>query len=308
MGKRKPNKIAEKNKTESSKKTLKKQQTKPTKTKQIEKKDIKKEVKKEKWFVELKKFLLEDEKNYSKEYKRYRNMVTIFAIICFFAVLLSTSFIDYSRAYVSKTMPYFVIRSKNEYKQATIYYGLFYKAYKCDNGDKAVKFGTYNLNIEDCKIVVSYDEDGYYTNPNGIKMTNKQINTIKTYYNYYNEFETEEELVEAYKISTAINKIWWVQKNEVLMMDGTTPVYTAIFNKLIEKEGEYLWELQYNDSQYYKCVKYENNIYQFSEYNAGKNTCDASWKPLKLNEEECVSAKTSSSFIKDLVRITNLCD
>lgn len=279
----------------------KKAKVKPAK---VEKK-LTEEVKKEKWYKGLKTDLLENEKEFSKEYRRSRNLIAIFAFLCFISVLLATSFIDYTRAFKGKTQPYFAIRARNEYKQATVYYGVFYKAWICDSDKNRVNFGSFSSSITNCKVVVAYDDDGYYENAKGLKISKEQMNTIQPYYSdYFNGFETEEELEQAYKVSSAINKVRWVQKSTGLLLEDNTIAYLAIFNKLVENT----WELQYSDPAYYKCVKSTNGIYTFSDYNSEANKCGSNWEALKLSDDICEIATKDITYVRELVKITNLCD
>ncbi len=262
------------------------------------------EVKKEKLHKKFKTDLLENEKEFSKEYRRSRNIIAIFAFLCFMSVLLATSFIDYTRAFKGKTQPYFAIRARNEYKQATIYYGVFYKAWICDSDKTHVNFGSFSSNITNCRVVVTYD-NGYYENSKGLKISKEQMNTIQPYYyDYFNGFETEEELEQAYKVSSAINKVRWVQKSTGVLLEDNTIAYLAVFNKLVENT----WELQYNDPAYYKCVKSTNGIYTFSEYNLETNKCGSNWEALKLSDDICDIATKDITYVRELVKITNLCD
>lgn len=288
---------------------MKKEKSRKIKTSLKKEKKLTSEVKKEKWYISLKKKMLEDEKQFSKNQIRGRNLTALAAFICFLAVFLSTAFLDYSRAYKGTTTPVFVIRHQNEYKQATVYYGIFYKAWVCDNGDEAIKFGSYSSEINNCSIVVSYDTNGYYTNPNGIKMSKQEINTIKTYfYDYFNEFKAEKEFEDAYKISKAINEVWWVKNVETLTLDDGSIANMAIFNKLVNKNGEYLWELQYENPEYQKCVKSQNDEYVFALYDIQTKKCGSEWKHLNLSDSVCKLTKTSIKYVKDLVRITKLCE
>lgn len=288
---------------------MKKEKVKKVKKPLKKEKTLTSEVKKEKWYINLKKKMLEDQKEMSKKNLRDRNFIALAALICFLAVFLATCFLDYSRAYKSSVAPLFVIRHKDDYKQAEVYYGIFYKAWTCNNGEKSIQFGVYSSEINNCSIVVSYDKDGYYENPNGIKMSKKEINTIKTYfYDYFNEFKTEKELENAYKISKAINEVWWVKNVEPITLDDGSTANMAIFNKFVNNNGEYLWELQYDNEEFHKCVKNQNNEYVFSEYDQESQKCGTEWKHLNLSKSICSLTKTSIKYVKELVSITKLCE
>lgn len=272
-------------------------------------KKLSEKIKKEKWYINFKKTIIKEEAEFSRRAKRSRNVIAVLAFLCFFAVFLSTSFIDYSRAYKTNTAPYFALELRDKYKQATVYYGPFYKAWECDNGEKAIQFGSFGSDINNCKIIVNYDSKGYYTNPNGIKISEKQIDTIKLYYyDKFNNFESKLELDDAYKLSKALNEVWWVQNNStILLKDGTTS-NIAIFNSIIEKSGKYFWELQYDNSEFFKCVKNLNGLYVFSDYDSKNNVCGTDWEPLKLSKDVCKLVDDSPTIIRDVVEITELCE
>lgn len=289
-------------KPKTSKKTVSK---KPSIKLEKEKTDVvsKKEVKKEKWYVWLKNNIIENEKEYSKEDKRRRLIVSLFAFFCFLVVLFSTAIIDYTYSSRNNKTPLFVLRARNNYKQVTLYYGLFYKAWKCDNEYDGVNFGRYNSEISYCALVAEYDENDVYTNPNGVKITRDDMNRIRNY--YYDEFvnfKNEEELENAIKISDAINKIWWVRKDDATVNEPNAII--GVFGKM-ESDG---WKLQYGNPEYYRCVKKINEINIYSEYNYLDNTCGDSWETLTLDEKICSLAKNKSpEFINNLVIGTGFC-
>ena len=96
---------------------MKKEKLKKVKKPLKKEKTLTNEVKKEKWYINFKKKLLEDQKELSKKHVRDRNLTAVAAFVCFLLVFLATSFLDYSRAYYT-----------NEY----VYKGLSY--FTCDLG------------------------------------------------------------------------------------------------------------------------------------------------------------------------------
>ena len=264
--------------------------------------------KEEPWYIWLKNNIIENEEKYSKEYKNRRLVVALFMIFCFFSVLFSTAIIDYNYAYRRNGEPVFVIRKRDEYKQATIYYGMFYKAWKCDNGFEHINFARYKTKISYCSLVTSYDEDGVYTNPNGVKISQSQMNVIKNYYyDDYVYFKTAKDLENAYTISKEIDKIWWVRKSSDEVIDNDDSIGLAIFGKIETANGVDEWKLQYNDPEYYRCVKNVDGSNVFAKYNHLDNTCDTSWESLSLNEDTCNLIDSSSEFVQNLVKLTGLC-
>ena len=229
-------------------------------------------------------------------------------VFCFFTVLFAAAITDYNYAYRSKSAPFFAIKTRDEYKQATIYYGIFYKAWKCDNGLTSINFSRFKTKISYCKLIPKYDSDGYYTNPNGVKITESQMKIIQNYYfDDYVYFKTNEELERAYKISKEINKVWWVKKETDTLVDSDESISLAIFGKVENIDGIDEWKIQYDDPKYYKCVKNDNGVNVFTNYNYLDNTCDTNWENLSLSPETCVLARKSSEFVKKLVGLTGLC-
>ena len=139
------------------------------------------ESKEENWHEWLKNNIIENEEKYSKEYKSRRLIVALFMVFCFFTVLFSAAIADYNYAYRNNKAPFFAIKTRDEYKQATVYYGIFYKAWECDNGISKVNFARFKTEISYCELVPKYDSNGYYVNPNGVKITKSQMNIIKNY-------------------------------------------------------------------------------------------------------------------------------
>ena len=259
-------------------------------------------VKKEKWYVWLKNNIIENEEKYSKEDRNRRLLVSLFAIFCFVVVLLSTCIIDYNYATQNNTIPMFVVIKRDEYKQATIYYGAFYKAWRCDNGYNNIIYGRFSSEVSYCKLEASYNDNGIYTNPNGVEISKAQMNAIVNY--YYDEFinfKTQKDLDNAIKISNAINRIWWVRSQSIAINEQNASI--AIFGKM-ESDG---WKLQYNNNEYYKCVKNVNGINIFSDYNYLDNTCGSVWETLTLDDQTCELAKNNNSVIKDLVINAGYC-
>lgn len=305
-------------KKSSSKVSIKKKSASKSKISKISpvKKTVKKRInivkeepkKSDKWYIWLKNNIIENEKEMSRTDKNRRLKISVFAIFCFIVVLLSTSIIDYSTAMKNDSEPLFVIKIKNNHKQATIYYGTFYKAWKCDNGESTVIFGRYNSELGYCKLEPKYDVNGIYTNPYGVRITKSQMNIIKNY--YFDDFiniKNDTELVNAYKISTALNNIWWVKTKSETVLNNDSSIELAIFGRTYMKDGIETWELQYTDTNYYKCVKLQDDKYVFSTYNAYNKTCGNDWKALTLDSVSCELAKNDTEFISKLVTISKLC-
>ncbi len=262
----------------------------------------------ESWYEWLKNNIIENEKKYSKEYRNRRLVVALFMIFCFFTVLFSAAVTDYNYAYKTNKVPFFVIKTRDEYKQATVYYGMFYKAWKCDNGLTKINFSRFKTKIAYCEYIPKYNSDGYYINPNGIKISKSQMNIIKNYYfDDYVYFKTNEELENAYKISNEINKIWWVKKETNMLVDNDESISLAIFGKVESVDGVDEWKLQYDDPKYYKCMKNIGEVNVFANYNYLDNTCDTYWETLSLTEDTCMLAQNSSNFVKSLVELTEIC-
>ena len=253
--------------------------------------------------------VIENEKEFSKANKNRRLFTSLFAVLCFCVVVFSTAIIDYTNAVKRETTPFFVIKGRNEYKQATIYYGAFYKAWKCDNGSSTVTFGRYKNELTYCPVEPVYDEQGVYTNPNGVKITRSQMNNIKEYYrDEFVYFENEGELEIALNLSTAINKSRWVKTKSEVVLNGDPTIEIAIFNALEEKDGIQSWERQYTNTKYHKCVKSKDDDYFFSNYDPVNMTCEGEWTKLKLDDTTCLLASKSVKFVSEFVTITKLCD
>lgn len=265
--------------------------------------------KKEVWYKWIKNNIIENEKNISKEAKNRRLIISLFAIFCFFVVLLSTSIIDYSMATKKNTRPFFVIELKDNFKQTTIYYGMFYKAWKCDNGDDIVHFGRFNSELSYCVLEPKFNKDGIYKNPHGVEITKSQMNIIKNY--YFDDFvniKNKKELENAYKISKALNDVWWVSTKSEKTLNEDSSISIAIFGKTEKKDGIESWSLQYSDKTYHKCMKQLDNKYVFSEYLPNNNTCSNNWKSLSLDKEICELSKNNTKFVSELVIISKLCE
>ena len=303
-----PVKKVSKTKKTVEKKTVKKVPVETTGAIKTEKKiDISKQ-KEEKWYEWLKNNIIENEEKYSREYKNRRLIVALFMVFCFFTVLFAAAIADYNYAYRSKSEPFFAIKTRDEYKQATVYYGIFYKAWKCDNGLTNINFSRFKTEITYCKLVPKYNSDGLYINPNGVKITESQMNIIKNYYfDDYVYFKNSEELENAYSISKAINKIWWVKKETNMLVDNDESISLAIFGKVESVDGVDEWKLQYDDPKYYKCIKDIDGVNVFTNYNYLDNTCDTYWETLSLTEDTCMLAQNSSNFVKSLVELTEIC-
>ena len=267
------------------------------------------EEKQEPWYIWLKNNIIENEEKYSQEDKYRRLAVSLFMVLCFFTVLFSAAIADYNYAYKSGKTPVISIRVRDEYNQATIYYGMFYKAWKCDNGITSVNFSRFKTKITGCSLVANYDESGVYTNPYGVKITKSQMNVIKNYYyDYYVYFKNSSELENAYKISKEINKVWWVRKQPDKPINGDESIGLAIFGKVDVVDGVEEWNIQYDSPEYYKCVKNIDGSNVFATYNHLDNTCENDWKNISLSGGTCSLAANSSEFVKNLVKLSGLCE
>ncbi len=292
-----------------TKKTVNKTKTSAPKkiVKKIEKpKDV--IAKKDSVITKLKKEIRESEKILNNEKNVRKTGFIFFTVFCFIVIILSITLIDYSNASLKNTEPKFAIKSIDKSKNVTNYYGVFYKAWKCNDTDDILIFVTYNTESPTCSYTVTYDTEGYYTNPYGIKISKEQMASIYNYYkDYLNEWKKESDLADAYTLSNEFNKIWWVKKEDTIKLEDGTEAGVAIFNKLINNNDEYSWEIQYLDESYYKCVRNsETNVYEFSDYDNG--FCTGEWKKLSLNENVCELVKNDKSFIKDIVNNGKLCE
>ena len=262
----------------------------------------------ENWYSSVKKDIIEHEKKYTKENK-YRNLfVYAFAVFCFLVVLVSTIIIDFSSGLRNNTVPYFTIKTRDEYKQVTIYKGLFYKVWQCDNGNTELSYGRLGSNINYCEIIPTYKQ-GYFTNPNKIKMTESQVSVIKKYYfDNYIYFKTKKEVTDAYELSKKLNNVWWIKKEQTEIINNDESVELAIFGKTVLKDGVETFEIQYNDLSYYKCAKKVNNVNIFSKYYPATNSCGTTWETVTLDESACSIASDSTDFIQKLVEIAGYCE
>ncbi len=260
------------------------------------------------WYIWLKNNIIENEEKLSKKDRHRRLIISLFAVFCFFSVLFSTFIIDFSISNKRKEIPYFTITKREKYKQLTAYYGMFYKAWKCDNGDTSINFGRLRDKMDNCLIDVNYDDEGFFTNPNKVKMTESQINIIKTYYfDKYINFKSKEELENAYKLSKAINKVLWINANKNEIINNDEAVILAIFGKEEIKDGIESFSLQYDDTRYHKCLKNVGGEYLISNYIYSSNLCENTWENLKLSKDICELAKESTTFIKNLAPIIDYC-
>lgn len=268
----------------------------------------KKPAKKDKWHVWLKNNIIENERKYSKQYRFRRVIVSLFSVFCFLVVLFSVLITDFSNSYRNNKIPYFTFKKYDEYNQVTKYFGLFYKIYICDNGKKTPTYIRITDKVGYCEIIPKYDENDIFINPNKVKISKSEVNIIKNYYfDNYIYFKSEKEVQNAYKISNAINKVWYIKKevNEIINNDET--VELAVFGKVEKINGIEEFKIQYNDPNYYKCIKQVGDKTLFSKYNYKDNTCESLWNIQYLDKESCKLIYNSTEFIKDFVKITNLC-
>ena len=250
----------------------------------------------------LKREIRESEQLLTNE-KNIRKIGTIiFLIFSFIVILLSICLIDYSNSSLKTIPPKFAIKVNDKTKQITKYYGLFYKAWSCDaNG--IINYSLYTSDIPHCELRIVYDENGIYTNPNNLKITKSQIDSLYRYYSEsINYWKTQEELDNALFISNEFSSKLWVKKEEPIKTISGDEVYVAIFSKLTDNG----WISQYSDESYYKCMKIvdEENIL-FSEYNSGN--CETKWTKLVMSEKFCKIIKSDNSLIKTVVELNNLC-
>lgn len=228
-----------------------------------------------------------------------------YIIFCAVVVFISFTIIDFSISQRYKAAPTFAIKKVNKEKQSTIYYGLFYKAYKCNN-QKEYTFLNYGTEDSTCSIVLVYNND-IYTNPYSVEMTREEIGTIYKYYSEnINSYKTREEFEKDYAKAEEFSKNWWVTEN-ISIETSLGEANVAIFSKLEEVDGNYKWVTQYDNNDYKKCVlKSEDGTFLFSDYIDGE--CYEKWSNIKLSSNFCKLIKDDNSLIKTAVTISKMCD
>lgn len=117
--------------------------------------------------------------------------------------LIIISFIDYKLALNNKTKPLFSIKENIQEDQVEIYYGLFYKLYKCLAEDEhyisTSIFSNYKKNICPKSFKLNF-ENGYYINKNNIRIEKENFEHLKNFYSI-DEINnmTQDDINNAYK-------------------------------------------------------------------------------------------------------------
>lgn len=119
-------------------------------------------------------------------------MKKVLIIICSSIILIfSILFIDFLVAKSNKNKPIFSIKKVNEEEQVEVYYGLFYKSYKCLSDEEIYVtkniFSNINNNFCPKKYTIDF-KDGYYIN-------NKNVKISKVAYEKLNQFYSVDKII-----------------------------------------------------------------------------------------------------------------
>ena len=125
----------------------------------------------------------------------------IIILICFISIFLIV-FIDYSVAKSNKNKPLFSIKKVNEDEQVEVYYGLFYKSYKCLSDEEIYVtkniFSNINNNFCPKKYTIDF-KNGYYINNNNVKISKEDYEKLNQFYSVDRIIDmTEDDLKEAF--------------------------------------------------------------------------------------------------------------
>ena len=219
-------------------------------------------------------------------------MKKIIIIISLIVLLLAGFyFFDYIRVTKYDKNPIIAIKVKDDENQLTIYKAIFYKVWVCDYKNKDNKevfvVGSYNDYPPECTKSINFTNESY-TNPNGIKISASDYQTIANFYDVdtINTWTKDSDLVDALYVSNELGKRFFNLKENGAFTYLNEIVNIAIFYDLSDNDGVKLWQPMTNDQNYYYCVKQDsNNKYLFSKYQNG--TCDGIWNYKTFTEKWC---------------------
>lgn len=223
------------------------------------------------------------------EKKKYGLMIAIVVFIFSVVTLVTASTIEYYFAKSTYRIPILAIKSESVSKQYTIYRGVFYKVYKCYSDLIVVK----GLKDEPpyCSRVVRYTEKGYYVNYHGLEITKKDLQLIfdkSATFKEIDNFTTYEELENYIYVADEYQRMFHTIYKSINLNNETISVEAFPEFVQINSYGDYEWRYQFDNPDYYKCIK--NNMYK--EFKNG--TCVGEWKELKYTDKWCSLAKSNS--------------
>ena len=223
----------------------------------------------------------------------------LFSIILFASALV----IDYSVSKIYGRRPVFAIKHVNDKEQYTVYNGLFYKMWICNNEINNFRMGKEDKDAPVCHKIIILDENNEFINSNNIKITQKEYTILNPYYTYdlINEFATEEEVNNALLIAKEIHEKDFTTKEGYTVIHNKQKLNIAIFKEFVETQnGIFEWRRALDNEEYHYCFKYNSDQteYLFSKYNNG--TCEEDFKELVYPENWCQLLKENkiSSFIE----------
>lgn len=229
-------------------------------------------------------------------------LVYLFGILLLlFFAFASLSTIEFYYAKKDKRIPILAIKKENKKNQYYEYNALFYKVYKCYSNDVYLK--SKKDEAPSCPRLIIFDKNNNYVTNSNVSISKMQYQLLLTYVPSYTSIEdmTEEEINNIVYVlyNMGLLKHKEVDYNNKINLGGKIVEVHAFYNfKVMDSYGNYSWNPEYSNKDYYKCMMTENGKELFSSYKDGK--CEGEFKNLYLDSKWCILAKDmNNAEIKD---------
>ena len=238
--------------------------------------------------------------------KVVRIFIFIFIILLVFSAIV---YIDYFCVKNKNIAPKIALKSEIN-SETTEYKAIFYKVWYC-NSNKKYMIGSYDDDSSICPIKYIYYENGYYSNPQDIKISKRDIEVMTDNGYYTSEmidgFKTDEEVENAVYVAYNYGKTLYknVTDNNNTKLKSTDGYNLVVFPEFKSDNNEkYSWVYNFDDESKYYCVKTESGKTFYSSYLDKK--CIA-FVQLTLDSKWCNLYK-KSTIVYNKDKVKNLCE
>lgn len=213
-------------------------------------------------------------------------LTIVMMIFLLIITIATTSMIEFYYAKDRDRMPLLSIKSESTAKQYIKHSSLFFNVYKCYSGDTFVL--SKNSKVPICRRIIKFNEEGYYTNINNLKISKRDyqmIYDVSKTLKEIEEFTTSKEIDDAVKVAEEYERSLHIPLKTIQINKEIINIEAYKEFVIINQYGDYAWQYQRTNETYYKCFKKE----LYKQYKSG--SCLGEWTEVKLSQEWCSLAK-----------------
>ena len=205
----------------------------------------------------------------------------IIILIIILVVITSLIYVDYFNTKTNNTYPKLALKSENE--NAIIYNAVLYRVWYC-KANKMYMIGSYT---EDNICPKKYEySNGTYTNSNGVVIAKRDLQMLTNDGVYTSEMI--ENMTSKDQVEDAVYVVETYMKSIFKVIDETEDYKIIVFPIFKESLGNYVWEYEDNEEDYYCLSNDEKKYAKLDNEECGK------YESFKMSKKWCELYKGST--------------